>query len=451
MHSGAAGAAAAAVAVAWVAWQRSRTKRIDRTGKTVVELLPGETSALMMDTPAISTVTFFSGDHAKAAEFLRGRLAEIVLANPWLQGVLDRQRGDARPVLVHGEKDEGASPAFVHATPGDVALSRGTPYATIARTVGRLLVKKGDLCVGRGCEPQFRVSLVPDAAAPGERWALVVSMSHVIADGHTFYKIHNMLCAAEPVQALVAQRQMNIPAAAAEAMGGAANAGFLQFPKPGLLLKVVIAMLGGKLFGPAGGVLAAEVDTGFVARQKTAALAEKSVPFVSTNDVITSAVLSASGCDIGTMDINFRGRIAGCKDQFAGNYEDKIIYRAADVATPALVRTSILSASALHRASQPPTLLPTSVLDFLRSGMITFVTNWASFARDAALPSTCGSAAELHLPIFEPADVPVRAFAGGCIFRAAPGIMGIVILGPPAILDAISCCGVLGRKLNLAI
>ena len=114
------------------------------------------------------------------------------------------------------------------------------------------------------------------------------------------------------------------------------------------------------------------------------------------------------------------------------------------------MRRSILSAKALRRAAEPPTALPTSVLDFIRSGTITFVTNWASFARDVALPAECRSKEDMHLPLFgNPAEVPVRAFAGCCIFRAAHKSLGILLLGQPAALDAIARCGIAGRMLNV--
>ena len=297
-----AAAVAAAAAMAYVAWRRSAAARINRAGKAVVPLMKGETSAIMMDVPAISTVTFFEGKHAAAeaaaATFLRKRLAHIVGENPWLMGVLDHQRGDERPVLVVPGGPSGDE-LFRHAAPGEVVLHRSMPYTSIVRAVAPLLVKKGNLCVGRSHEPLFRVSVVPDAAEPDRRWALVVSLSHIIADGHTFYRIYNMLCDAESVAALDVQRKASVPDAAAEAMGPAN--GFLHFPKPGLLVKVVIAMVAGKLFGPTGGVAVYEVDASFVSRKKREAKAEASVPFVSTNDVITSSVLTASGCDIGTM------------------------------------------------------------------------------------------------------------------------------------------------------
>ena len=57
-----------------------------------VELLEGETSAIMMGgAPSVSAVTFYAGDPESAADWLGRRVAEIVRANPWLAGRLDRR------------------------------------------------------------------------------------------------------------------------------------------------------------------------------------------------------------------------------------------------------------------------------------------------------------------------------------------------------------------------
>ena len=155
-----------------------------------------------------------------------------------------------------------------------------------------------------------------------------------------------------------------------------------------------------------------------MAAQKKAARAEKSVDFVSTNDVLTCSIFKAAGTSCGTMDVNFRsrvqegGRSAGDttdSEELAGNYEDKIVYRSADFERPSLIRKSILSSDSLRRATQ--SRLPETLLEFWRLGMITSVSNWASFAKPLSLES-CGSRAGLHVPVVDPADVPCRSFTG---------------------------------------
>ena len=117
------------------------------------------------------------------------------------------------------------------------------------------------------------------------------------------------------------------------------------------------------------------------------------------------------------MDVNFRSRVqegGSASDttdgeELAGNYEDKIVYRPADFERPSLIRKSILSSNSLRRATQ--SRLPETLLEFWRLGMITSVSNWASFAKPLSLES-CGSKAGLHVPVVDPADVPCRNFTG---------------------------------------
>ena len=112
---------AAVAAAAFALAYRRRQQKIRREKKTVVPLLPGETSQIIFGfAPSISTVTFFTGDHQKAAAHLQTRVAKIVRANPWLGGWLDQQRGDASPVLVYDETGEDCTQTFVHAAPGAV-------------------------------------------------------------------------------------------------------------------------------------------------------------------------------------------------------------------------------------------------------------------------------------------------------------------------------------------
>ena len=166
--------------------------------------------------------------------------------------------------------------------------------------------------------------------------------------------------------------------------------------------------------------------------------------FVSTNDVITSAICTATRADLGTMDVNFRGRIDGSVDTDAGNYEDKIVYPADGYCSPAMIRRSILSNDQLKRAG--PTELPVSISDHWGLSMITMVSNWSTFAKDVKLK---GHRAELHLPLINTAEVPARIFTGCYVFRARPdGTLGLALAGSPDKIRAIEESGLLGPKID---
>jgi hypothetical protein len=83
--------------------------------------------------------------------------------------------------------------------------------------------------------------------------------------------------------------------------------------------------------------------------------------------------------------------------------------------------------------------------------MISAVSNWSSFHRDVSLMKSCGSRADLHLPLFRKEDVPARAFTGAFVFRAKAGApLAVALAAKPAVLDAVSRCGILGRRVDLA-
>ena len=480
---------------AW--WTLSKSKkRLKKDSKASimkrVQLMEGETSTIMMDVAtSISTVTFMEGNHKSAGVYIRQRLKEMIKMNPWLCGYLDQDTklGEKSPVFVFHDTMQSVDEAkksndvnnlvdfvFTHLKPGFNELNRNTSYPDMSKIVKPFLVKKGSESIRRPQEPQFKVTIIPDVESENNRWALIVSMSHVIADGHTFYKIHNMLSEDTPIIKLNFTRKPLIMSYNAVKAMGKENVGFLQQPKPGLLIHLAASTILGKLFGPTCAVRIFKLNNDFIASKKKESLnGNDGIQFVSTNDIITSTICSVSKCDIGTMDVNFRGRLqsinqsnmeANLEDTDAGNYEDKIIYRTPDCSTPSLIRKSITNdqnnqntKSWLIRASTPHTILPKSILDFWKIQMITCVSNWSTFSKPLHLEKACNSIAILHLPLFESNDIPARTFTGCFIFSARENetedmkkgmntqTIGLAVAGRPDVLDAISKCGLVNGSL----
>ena len=77
--------------------------------------------------------------------------------------------------------------------------------------------------------------------------------------------------------------------------------------------------------------------------------------FVSTNDLLTSCYFRFTDTDVGFMSVNFRNRIPGLTDDYAGNYEGGLAYQRGDYESPALIRSSL---STLHRSITDGPLLP---------------------------------------------------------------------------------------------
>ena len=59
--------------------------------------------------------------------------------------------------------------------------------------------------------------------------------------------------------------------------------------------------------------------------------AEESVPFVSTNDIVTSWFFQHINASFGLMALNFRNHLPGITDSDAGNYESAITSSESDL------------------------------------------------------------------------------------------------------------------------
>ncbi len=59
-------------------------------------------------------------------------------------------------------------------------------------------------------EALWRISIIPDAVAPEERFALVASMSHIAGDACVFYKLYDMLSPQAAIVALDPECQQDV-------------------------------------------------------------------------------------------------------------------------------------------------------------------------------------------------------------------------------------------------
>ena len=264
----------------------------------------------------VTTITFFrklpggAGGPSVETE-LRGRVAAVLAANPWLAGRVTRTE------LVWEKAPPPSAVDRVFVTRAACDLGPRTPY----REMYRLCKDAEASLLGVG-KPAFLVTLLPAAAPEGPGFALVVSLAHILGDGHTYYQLWNMLTNATRVEALSAGRKLEADAGM-EAMIEHSIA-----TDWGLAADFVFGLAAGKLRGLAAALPFVRppspfalrfryLDMDFVARAKAKAKAEGEVPFISTNDVVTSWFLKAF--PVGAMAINFRNRLAGLGDNDAGN------------------------------------------------------------------------------------------------------------------------------------
>jgi hypothetical protein len=422
---------AAAVTSKRSASNSSKKKKED---SIYIRLNDFEEMALARGSAPISTMTWFSGDHHQAASVIRERVMLVVRANPWLLGQFvtleDGMNYIAYKKNIQVEHEPlDISTVFTHYSADALNIRRDTPFEELAVSSSNMLLKSY-----KDREQQFwKVSVIPCAESPNTTFGVTVSMSHVVGDGHTFYALYNMIIGGEPIRSLKATRIMETTDLQKTAMGLSeqgfmGSPGFILCAIRGLFYQNIWSRFKGGQHGQSRYFL---VDMDALRELKeqataTAAASEDSVPFCSSNDVISSWYMINCGCNTSIMAINFRNRLPGHTDEHAGNYENLLYYRKQDSAAPALIRKSLSTLKRTVTDKEPISTLEVGL------GCIAFCSNWASFISDRVeLP---GCTQQVHLPIYNWAEALPSTMAVGTIFQPNPGQLAVSIGAIPELL-----------------
>lgn len=375
-----------------------------------IPLLREERTLICLSLPAVTTVTFYKKQSGVSpAAFLRERVAAIVRANPWLAGrLLDTPSEGGLCIAVPTE----CAPCFEECAAGESELRPGMDFEALVQASAPMQVKPGTGCVDRD-EPLFRVTLAGcGGGAHADTLALVVSISHVLGDGHTYYSIFSMLDPEEPIQAMDPTRQQDSMASIIQGAGEAKASWVLS---PFTLLGLV-----SNLLRPNRKAVMKLVDTKWVSQQKraAAAAADAATEFVSTNDVLSSSFFNLGEFDYGAIMVNHRGRQPKLGDDVAGNYEGVLQFWPEESSTPAGIRRPLQTPERMRAARDD---VP-SVAKSLKSNWAV-VTNWASFVRSVALP---GCEDMIHLPIMNPASLLMRSTL--VIFKPKKDVLAALVM-----------------------
>jgi len=246
-----------------------------------------------------------------------------------------------------------------------------------------------------------------------------VSLHHTIADGHTFYKVYGMLGTTATIEALDPKRdpQSMNTTMLSSIFGDEKVAGF-NSPS-----NVVGSLLRPLLLAPFRSGISYEIgllDPNWVTEQKKAAqqtTVQDGVPFVSTNDVVTSWFLRTFGFSTGMMAVNLRSRVKRLTDAHTGNYEYALHYFPEQFAAPAGIRKPLCANPGLRTSRSD--YLSTAGKLFQKLGL---VTNWSTFYQDVELP---GCKHVFHLPVMKS---PPSSGGGLVIFRATKEQLGLYVM-----------------------
>jgi hypothetical protein len=277
--------------------------------------------------------------------------------------------------------------------------------------------------------PVWKVTVMPCRDDSDNYFAVLFSLSHVVGDGAVFYRLHRMLCSIdEEVEALKMETIKEWDRIVQDALGADAVA----FTKsPAITVKALMGFIHAKLIRPLLNGQANEelwflVDNDAMKVEKKRQAAEAGVPFVSTNDVLTSWFLRESGSSAAFLCVDFRNRLPGATEAHGRNYWGVIVYQREDFASAALVRESLGS---LRRTESGT--LPTA-WDFISKGSLGAATSWASFPSRMELP---GCMKEVHCPLFDFASFCPTSFVVMRTFSPLEGKIGVYIAGDPSMVE----------------
>ena len=293
-----------------------------------------------------------------------------------------------------------------------------------------LLIPTGRESLGKLEQPQFRVVALTDSAG---RSGLLLTMSHVLADGYTFYSILRQLDVAQPIVALDARRVEE----ARTAMDTAFNAQWMRsIPTVlGLVVGVLRNAIVSKLATPTHVCRFSAMDGAAVESVKQEAMARlalssssspssttDSVPYISSYDVIASRFLSVAAQPTNMVAFNCRNRITGVTSAMAGNHEAVMLYPLSDVQQPEQIRRSVL----VLRCESGK--LPATWATLSGFGL---VSDWASFYHH--VDCFAGLRLIAHLPLFAPLALNVGA---ACVLFQVSERERAVMTNMPTALDA---------------
>ena len=274
------------------------------------ELLPVENFAYFFE-PPLSTLTWFRGDHSKANSILKARIQEILMRNPWLGGrIILHTNGKVYLLFPKSNGSVSLDENHLdHVSPNISPISRHddpcSDQFSKATRIYRLSKKEEKECL-------WRISIIPCRTEPDQYFAVIMSMSHVIGDGHTFYFIHRMLFSNDDIPSLIVERIKTSPQQQAELLGEAEfyfkqSFGFIFNTMGGFLYQRCIA----PRFGQRIESYYFQVDNQVMEQQKLEDAKAGKVPFVSTNDVIVSWFFRTCNCKQSLMTTKISQSTAG--------------------------------------------------------------------------------------------------------------------------------------------
>jgi hypothetical protein len=379
-----------------------------------LRLLPAEKSDGFGKVPSINSITIHQG--IPDAEKLRERVSLIVEKNPWLASRITWGYEGYQADIQFPLRD-----CFYEAeVPSHLLQDSLAHYPELVESLEKWMIGRNTNLARTGGR-LFQVVLLRGARADKEeaeeeRCAIFISMSHILGDGATYYKIYEMLTGeARPLQA---DRAHTIWENYLKARHEVQEDWFWEMETS----EQIFTYLDN---APPCTASILAIDSQWIREEKAkyAGWDEEGAPmYVSSNDIITSEFFNAARFNRAVGYYNVRGRSGHATGDItpdhAGNYIEAVLYAREDWETPDRVRASIKPMLRSRTAGKP---FPERTTE--KSWELTFITNWTSlYSGDQKLD---GCTHVMHLAIWTASSMPYGD--GITLFNIREGEMAAVV------------------------
>jgi len=405
----------------------------------IVKLLDTE---IKMPHPPVSAISFFDcqqSDLPAAEAWITDRVTQIARANRWIVGRLVHATGSGRKSLaVPRSVSKEDLDRLLLKNPKDFCPTRCMSLKQLSDEYCKIQLPQYNALAAYDKENVFVCRFVFAHTPRG--FCIVFSMSHTVGDGNTFYNVMNQLSASEEVRPLDPTRKMdfskNLKAVmdrdAAKELKGFGFGLTMMASYFGTMMKRAFARKKTRVFSGL-------IDGEQIEKLKADAQSRGTVPFVSTNDIITSALSNAAGAHTCLVAFNLRGRMSGLTDSLAGNYTNCMMFDKANAATPDRIRQALLHPRFHCRDEK-----------FKMFSRCCVITNWASFSKPIRIPDCVE---QMHQPIWNMTSemATCMPFDGMVVYRAGAQRLGMCLTTPrdgsqrdvlgdiPFALDTLKC------------
>ena len=394
----------------------SRSKSVE-DGAKIVKLNSFERFMCRMNAPSIATVTLFQGDADVASKFILDRFIETVEANPWLCGKICWQNN--RDLTMHYPVSPPTqveirklfcrqSQKFDFQFNPDEVLE----YSDFSKVHNAFIhhVVPNTCNVSNESQSQHirlaQLSIITNEENESE-FALLFSLSHVVGDGYTYYRLLNMISGSDDIVTMDVNREESASILKVLVCGNLRRIPWWFYNGTKKHLKCDL------LF----------VSNDHVNKVKNEVKQKQKGHWVSTNDIICAELMKLTKPMFFRMATNLRGRtLDSCKSStdLAGNFIGVTLFKNAKPC-PRWIREQMQQEGWIGDN--------TYILDELRHLLKPYLatTNWSTFSKTFEI-NGCTECAHIPYVMNEANNIPkLYGMVRTVIFRYRGNKLGVLI------------------------